>query len=339
MNYFSAILPILSLALFQSLSVSAQVPAESEQPASSIVELDTVVVSGTMPAPGLWELTRGNKRVLIMGTLKPTPSDMTWHSHEVERAVAQAQEVLAPPGVSVSADVGLFRGAMLWPAYRRSRRNPDGKKLRDMLPPATYTRWLDAKSRYIGRDGGIEKLRPVYAAKTLFDAATRQVGLSNEDRIDPVIRRVAKAHKIPVRPTVVRIAIKDAKGTLKKLSQTTLDDVPCLEQTINRLDIDLQMMVTRANAWAMGDLARLRALPYNDQKDACLGALASNEIARSQGIVDLDAAVLKNWLNALQASLATYDVVFATMPIDRIEGEAGVLSSLRADGFTVKSPE
>ena len=147
--------------------------------------------------------------------------------------MAQAQEVLGPPGVSVSADVGLFGGLMLMPSYQRSKKNPDGKRLQDVLPPATYARWQAAKARYLGNDRSVEALRPVHAAKALFDAAVRQVGLSDEDRVDPVIRHVAKAHDIPLRSSVLRLTIKDPKKTLKQLSATSLDDVPCLEQTLD----------------------------------------------------------------------------------------------------------
>lgn len=195
----------------------------------------------------------------------------------------------------VSADVGIFGAMMLWPSYQRSKKNPDDKKLRDVLPPATYARWQAAKARYLGRDPDVEDLRPVHAAKTLFDAAVRQVGLTGEN--------------------------------------------PCLEQTLDRLDVDLHTMVTRANAWAEGDVEKLHALPFNDQKQACLGALANNGIARAQGIDNLDAEVLGSWMKSLHASLASHDVIFATMPIGRLEGNGGVLAALRAEGFSVQAPE
>ena len=70
-----------------------------------------------------------------------------------------------------------------------------------------------------------------------------------------------------------------------------------------------------------------------------LGALASNEVARAQGIANLDAEVLGSWMKALRASLVAHDVVFATIPVGRLEGAGGVLEALRAEGFSVKAPE
>ena len=163
---------LLHCALLLPVESMAQHAVEAD--AGAPRHLDTIVVSGVLPAPGLWELTRGSKRVLIMGTLTPAPARMQWHAPAMEARVAEAQVVLESPAVSVSADIGLFRGLLLWPAYNRSKRNPDGKSLKGLLAPETYARWRIAKSRYIGNDRKVETLRPIHAAKALFDAAVRR---------------------------------------------------------------------------------------------------------------------------------------------------------------------
>lgn len=334
---FSHTLLALVLALAQVLP-TAQAQAAPTNPDGEL-PLDSVVVTGTLPAPGLWEATRGAKRVLLMGTLRPSAREMTWYSPKVERRIAAAQVVLAAPGVSVGTDIGLFRGMMLLPAYQRSKRNPDGKTLKDVLPPATYARWEIARDRYLNGSRSMDQLRPVHAAKALFDAAVTHAGMTDDDHVDPVVARVAKDHGISVRPTVLKLSIKDPNKTLQSLGRTTLNDVPCLVQTLDRLDIDLKTMVTRANAWAIGDLGHLAALPFVDQKPACLSALAANEIARAQGITDLDAQVQKHWLDTMEESLSDHDVVFATMPVGRLTQNGGVLDTLKAAGFRVQAPK
>lgn len=330
----------LLVAMLGSPAVMADEPMEaSASENDALVELDAVVVTGTYPAPGLWEISRDGKRLMVMGTLSPAPRRMVWSSARVESRIAQADLILASPGVSVGADVGLFRGAMLWPAYRRSKRNPDGERLADVLPPQVFERWQGFRQRYLADDDDVDELRPLHAAKALFDAAVRDAGMTDESLVDPVVKRVAKANDIPIRSTLLRLTIADPKAALKQLNATQLGDQDCLVQTMDRLDTDLSTMVVRANAWAEGDIGQLRALPFVDQKRACRRAMVSNEIARQQGIMDLDARVQEQWLETVRRAFSEHDTVFATLPIARLLEDGGVLSVLQEEGFVVKVPE
>ena len=163
--------------------------------------------------------------------------------------------------------------------------------------------------------------------------------MTNESLVEPVVKRVARANDIPVWNTTVRLALTDPKATLRQLVAVQLGDEDCLVQTMDRLDTDLATIAVRANAWADGDLAQLRALPFVDQKAACQRALVSNEIAKQQGIIDLDARVQARWLEVVGQALEQYDTVFATLPIARLLDEDGVLAAMRAEGYTVKLPE
>lgn len=325
------------LASPAALAKDAIEPAPAQDPAAPM--LDAVVVTGTFPAPGLWEFTRDGKTLLVMGTLSPAPRRMVWSSERVEARIAEADVILGSPGVSVSADVGFFGGAMLWPAYRRSKRNPDGQELEDVLSPAVFERWLVFKQRYLQGNRKVDKLRPLHAAKELFDAAVRDTGMTDKSLVDPVVKRVARANDIPIESTALRLTIEDPKETLRQLNATELGDEECLVQTMDRLEGDLSTMVVRANAWANGEVDTLRALPFVDQKRACRRALASNEIARQQGIVDLDAQVQARWLESVRGALSEHEVVFATLPVSRLLDEGGVLALLQDEGFTVKAPE
>lgn len=327
-------------AALVSLTAFAKDPLQKpEGEKTSVVDLSAVVVTGAYPAPGLWELTRDGKTLLIMGTLTPAPNRMTWTSERVEAKIAQADLILGSPGVVVGADVGLLRGAMLWPAYQRSKKNPNGQKLQDVLSPAVFVRWQGLKQTYLARDNDVDRLRPLYAAKSLFDAAVRSAGMTDESLVDPVVERVAKTHAIPTRTTAVRLAIADPKATLKKLNAIQLGDQDCLVQTMDRLEQDLATMVVRANAWADGNVDQLKALPFIDQKEACKRALVSNEIAQQQGITNLDVRIQEQWLGAVRKALSENDTVFATLPIAKLLENEGVLAALRGEGFAVKVPE
>ena len=301
--------------------------------------LDTVVVTGTLPAPQLWELTKGDKKLLIMGSLTPNPRAMTWDSATVARRIGQATLILGPPGISISADSGPIGGLMLYSSFKKAKQLPLGKTLRDVLTPETYARWRAEKERYFPNDADVETMRPVYAAQALFDAAVARIGLTNEDRVDPAIQKLANANGIPFKKTKYFVYLKNAKKTMQQLAQAPVDDGTCMVQTLDRLQVDVQLLVTRANAWAEGDVNRLQALPFNDQKKACIAAMAGNDAARAQGLADPEGAARNRWLRITRESLAEHNVVFAQVPMWQLEGTNGVFAALQADGYRIKSPE
>lgn len=342
MSYFRKLLFASAISVFSL--VSPPVFAGSTSPAISIdagevIDLDLVAVSGVRSAPRLWELSRDGKTLLIMSTLEPAPKHMIWDSSDVERRISEAGLILGPPGVVVGTDVGLFRGALLLPAYMRSRKNPDGKRLVEILPREMFEQWSALKRAYMGRGEAVERLRPVHAATELFDAAVERSGMTRDNLVDPVVKRVARKLHIPIKSTAVNLTIENPKALLNQLNDMHLADLDCLKQTMDRLDEGMDTMVLRANAWADGDIERLRTMPYVDQKEACIGALANSVIARQQGLTNLSERVRNNWLAAVTDAFAQHDTVFATMPTVQLLDPAGVIAILRDEGFQVKTPD
>ncbi len=320
---------LLSVALLATpSSAHSDAPSAPDEPRL----LDTVVVSGSLPAPKLWELTKGEKKLLIMGSLTPTPRTMTWDSATVARRMGQAELVLGPPGISISADTGLVGGLMLYSSFKKAKQLPQGKTLREVLSQETYARWREAKDHYLPNDDDVETMRPVYAAQALFDAAVGRIGLTNEDRVDPAIQRLANSKGIPFKKTQYFVYLKNAKKTMQQLAQSPIDDGLCMVQTLDRLQEDVQLLVARANAWAEGDVERLQSLPFNDQKKACIAAMADNDAARAQGLSDPEGAARERWLRITRESLVIHNVVFAQGPIWQLEGADGVVAALEAGG-------
>ncbi|MCB1568876.1 MAG: hypothetical protein KDI69_08710 [Xanthomonadales bacterium] len=128
---------LLIVSLAAAVSAQSNAPSTPDEPRL----LETVVVSGSLPAPKLWELTKGDKKLLIMGSLSPAPRAMTWDAATVARDMGQAELVLGPPGVSISADTGPIGGLMLYSSFKKAKQLPQGKMLRDVLSPETYARW------------------------------------------------------------------------------------------------------------------------------------------------------------------------------------------------------
>lgn len=352
-----ALLASMLLWVFAGTAWAQAAPAASPRPADAesavpsapaaqgavaddgIVDLDTMVVSGVQPGPGLWKVTARNGHVLwVLGTLSPLPRGMEWDTRRIEDAIAGSQQVLLSPSVDVDADVGFFGKLTLIPTALKARRSPDGKRLQDLVPPAQYARWQVLKARYIGGDRGIEQWRPVFAALELYEKAIKRAGMSGRGVVGPQVSRLAKKHGVPSVNPVVKVEIREPRKVLKEFAATTLDDGDCFAKTIARIEGDLGTMAARANAWAIGDVQTLRELPFGNQFTACTAAFSGAALARKIGVADMGAKLEAKWLSAAEAALARNASTFATLPIAELLKPDGYLARLQAKGYEVEAP-
>jgi hypothetical protein len=320
------------------LMLSSAATAEDTAPPDAVV-LDTIVVSGVQPGPGMWKVSRDGRVLWVLGTLAPLPKRMEWSSLEVERRVAAAGVLLMPPTVSVDAEGAALGGLFLVPSLLKARNNPDGELLEDVLPAADYARWQRLKAIYLGRDRGVEKRRPFLAAQELREKAFDRVDLSWRDVVGRAVRSAAKRAKVPVEQPEVTLVIEDAKAAVKEFRASGIDDLDCFRKTLDQVENDLDTLASRANAWAIGDLAALEALPYADNARACTDAVLGSGLGRRSGFSELPARVEAAWLAAAENALATHAESVAVLPMARVVGERGYLKALVARGYTVEAPE
>ena len=220
-----------------------------------------------------------------------------------------------------------------------ARKNPDGKTLRDVLPPDLYARWLPLRQRYLGRGAGAERMRPLFAAGELWSEALDDNDLVSSGVVWPVIARAIKARGLRVTKPKKMLAITDPKVLLAEMEHAQLDDAQCMQATIEELEAGPDRLKARANAWAIGDIAALRALPEADQNRACGDAAMHSTALRKRGGEDIDADIEKLWLAAAEKALADNASTFATLPIGNLLSADGYLSQLAARGYEVIAPE
>ena len=299
----------------------------------------TVVVTGEQPGPGLWLVRKGGHDLWILGTLNPLPAGMRWQSKQVEQVIANAQEVIRAPRVSFDVKVGFFRGLTLLPSMLGARKNPDGKTLQQVVSPESYARWKALKARYIGNDGGVEKWRPLFAAQELYKEAMKKSGLDNAKSVWPVIDKAIETHHPNVTVVKEEIVVKDPKPLLKEFSKTTLDDIACFENTMTRIETDLDAMRARANAWATGDMAALQSLPPAYQWEACSSAITEAGIGKRLGFGDANQKVRAKWMVAAEAAREKNAVTFASLDMKDLAGPNGFLARFKAKGYTVLAPD
>ncbi len=303
----------------------------------NVVSLEKIVVFGIRPGPKLWKVSKGEHVLWVMGTLNYLPKHMKWYSSHVSEVIAQSQAFLLPPGVT--AEIGFFKGLSLATSAIGIKKNPDKKKLINVVPAKDYARWLALKEKYIGRDRGVEKLRPIFAAMKLFDKAIKKVGLVDDTKVEKKVRKLAKKNKLEFIKPFLTIDLNKPKAALKKFKKTEISDLECFTKTLTRTETDLILMKQRAYAWADGDISQLKALAFSGQNKACTSALLNNEIAQDVGMVDLPVRLRKIWLEKAEEALTKHNSSFAIMPVYHLLGENSYLNDLAKRGYTITAPK
>jgi hypothetical protein len=319
--------------------LAAPVWSQTEaEPASTEAVPEKILVLGQRPGPGLWKVSKGEHVLWVFGSYGPLPKNMQWRSQQVETILAQSQEYLHPP--SANASVGFFRSLTMLPHVIGLRKNPDGASLKDVLPAEVHARWLLLKAKYIGENEGIERERPIFAAETLFRAGRQHAGLSNGYEVTAAIDAIVKKNKIKTTASSIQLQLNDPAKLLKDFKKSALDDAACFTKTLERLETDIDAMRVRANAWAKGDLAQIRALNYADQEDSCIAAVTNAAFAREQtDLRSMEARMLEAWLASAEKALATNTSTFATLPMRLLLSPKNYMAALAAKGYQVEAPD
>ncbi|SHH45624.1 TraB/GumN family protein [Massilia sp. CF038] len=321
-----------------TLFISSTWAQTAPEPAPAEPAPEQILVVGQRPGPGLWKVTKGEHVLWLFGTHAPLPTKMEWRAHEVETILAQSQEFLQPS--SAKTDIGVLRALTLLPLAIGVRNNPDGARLKDVLPPEVYARWLPLKEKYIGRDDDLERERPLFVAERLNRAAMQHAGLENDNRVRATIDAIVKKNKIKVTSPTVLLPIKEPRAMLKEFKKSSMEDVACFTATLDRLENDIETMRTRANAWAVGDIEQIQKISFVNAERVCNDAMTSSPALRdSPEFQSLNARMQEAWLAAADKALENNVSTFGLMSIGRLLDPKGVLQALEARGYTVQRPE
>lgn len=331
-----AVYPNIMLAENPPITLSS--PRDIESPASTL--LDTVVVSGQSQGPGLWQVNNGEKEMFILGTLSPLPSEIEWQTGNLRQLVSISQEVLWEPYYTVDVQTGFLRRLTLGYGMLKASKNPEGKTLRDVLPPDTYGRWIRMRDRYLPNERDIEKKRPVIAAEKLFEAAILVHGLSNRRIWAQPIRETTQTYGIKSTPlqVEVRIDANTAKELLKEAQNITLTDTNCLEATMDAIEEDLPHMITNANAWSNGEMKRINFSKIQRREHACADVLSNNEISLRYNIPNITQSIQRLFIQEAERALTRNQTTIAVVSLQNLVGPNGYASQLRAKGYEVIEP-
>jgi uncharacterized protein YbaP (TraB family) len=315
------------LGVLAAVTLHAQ-PAEQAVTPGQLAE---IAITGERSGPRLWKVSKGDHVLWMLGTLSHVPRGMTWRSKEVDGVVNQSQELLlsAP---EVAANIGPISAIHLYFQWRHLQKSPAHSMLKDWLPAPLYARFETLKARFDPGDSQIEQLRPTFAALRLYQHAIAAAGLTQGDEVQQAVVSQAEHRHIRIQRGAVRVDDPSAIFRQVAALSPTLE-VACLQTTVERLESDLPTMQRRAAAWAVGDVAQLRTLPYPNQREACTNALSS--VPNIKALID---HASQAWLAEAEFALEHNRVSIATRPIYDLLSADGSLAQLRAAGYRVEGP-
>lgn len=313
-------------------------PASSAESAREDIELEEVLITGERPGPAMWKVSRGDHTLWIMGTLSPMPAKMSWRQKRAEEVIRESGEILAESSSDWDMDIGFREGIGLIRTIMKLRHNADGSTLREALPADVYERWHAAHRRWFGeKPSPRERARPLYAALLLYMRALKKSGLTDEPLVWKRAESLAKQHKVKIRHRRFKVKVEDPKGMFTELAALPRDqEVACLVEVMDFIDNEVPQMKRRAEAWALGDLAALRALPPAALEPQCVGLGEGTRIDKLDKAEQ--ALFAKDWTGIVDWLLLTHNTSFTTLPVSKLFEKDGVLAQLRAKGYTVEEP-
>jgi len=290
-----------------------------------------VVISGRYRGPKLWRVSKDGHELWVLGTVAPLPKRMVWQTEDIERLLHETQEVI-PAWPSVSIGFHPFTALRLYALWRKSQTNPDNLPLQAVLPPALYARFDALKLRYAPHDRRIEQLRPILAARRLYDETLAASDLTPRNDIQRTVLELARRQSVPIHRD--KLLVKDPLGVMRDLTAVPRSaEISCLGSVVTRLETDVGPMQARARAWALGDVALLRRLPHTDNRDTCLDAVSGSARVRA-----LLAQAQQDWMSAAVQALDQNRTTLALQSMDLLLGPDGTLATFERMGYRVEGP-
>jgi uncharacterized protein YbaP (TraB family) len=290
-----------------------------------------VVISGSYRGPKLWRVSKDGHALWLLGTVEPLPKRMVWQTADIQGLLRNTQEVI-PAWPSVGIGFHPLTALHLYALWREAQTNPDHQPLRAVLPPALYTRFSALKSRYAPHDRRIEQLRPILAARRLYDDALGASDLTPHNDIQRTVLRLARQEGVPIHQD--KLLVKDPVDVMRDLTEIPrAAEIACLQSVMMRLETDVGPMQARARAWALGEVALLRRLPHIDNRATCLEAVSGSQRVRT-----LVASAEQDWMSAAAQALAQNRSTLALQSMDLLLGPGGTLATFRRMGYRVEGP-
>src|SRR5512146_68069 len=223
---------LAAIAVLLCRALPAAAATQSETGAQIAVPVQ-VVISGRYRGPKLWCASKDGHALWVLGTVTPLPKRMVWQTEDIQKLLRETQEVI-PAWPSVGIGLHPFTALHLYALWREAQTNPDHLPLKAVLPPDLYARFSALKLRFAPRDRRIEQLRPILAARRLYDEALAGSDLTPHNDIQRTVLELAKQESVAIHQD--KLLVKDPVDVMRDLTNIPRSaEIACLQSVAPRL--------------------------------------------------------------------------------------------------------
>lgn len=280
-------------------------------------EAAEIVVEARRSGAPMWEVTRGDATILLVGEISEVPKATPWEPVRLEAATRRAKTVVVDakaswgPGLIFKL---LFKGGKLV-------KLPKGKVANDYLTPDQQRRLAALEVSY-GKS---------YARQSFFLTArellTRRLDYDKEASSDvaKIVRRTATSANIPVRPVGTVIVSQLIDGLLVSKPE---DHVLCLDTAMAAIEAGPEIIQARGDAWTRFDIPAVMASPLEVALNSCWPWTDPRYGPQFR----------KQWTDELAASFQRRGVTMMVAPLRVLAEPDGLLDRIKAQGDTIRGP-
>ena len=296
--------------------------ADTPTPPSEWSNIETVIVTARKPGPPMWRVTKGDASVILIALVDPVPNDLKWNKDSVTDALTGAKQLL----LNAQATVGLFEGLWYLTWHSGDIHLPDGTTVESTLPEPLRKRYLAALARSKHDADHYSSLRPPLAVLRMEGDVIEAQGLTGKEP-STTIHDIARHLGVSAKP----VADYEALPMLRALPQMSAEaNVTCVENALDDLDDIAALAKPAAEAWAVGDLDKLKA-NWSDQRfQRCIQLVPGASVLFQRAVHDSVAAA--------NTALATPGKTVMIVSFDALLKKDGILDRLKAEGLEIEQP-
>jgi len=292
-------------------------PAAASQ---EVTELDEVVVLARQSGAPMWTVTRRDSTLILVGSIRAIPRDVTWRPDALEQAAARADLILLPQeGRASMSDI--LR--IIWRA-RTIGMMPQGQTTADYLTPEYQAR-LEALMAGERNQDWRRKSLLFTGLDLMQEKAGFRAGREGEDAVD-VVRRSGRRARVDMRP-VGTVRGDEMVESLINAPQTT--HVRCVERAIAAAEAGPESSRDRAMDWRAFRVADAVNSPIEQALNVCW----------PWGDPEFAPQLHQQWAAAVETAMISPGTTMGVAPVRLLAEEGGVLDSLKARGFEIVGPE
>ena len=287
--------------------------------------MEVVDVEAKAPGPAMWQLKKGDSVVWVLGTVGLMPEKLAWSTVQLDRAVAGANAVLLPPKAEVGF-FGFFDMSWFLLTHRGALSMPGDEKLEDSLSPELRRRFVAARQELHEKADRYEDDSPLLAGFKLLGDFTKAEKLTI-DLPERTAEKIARVHHVAVR----HVAEYSANPVIKEMLKLPPEaGRVCFKDAVDDYETLSRHTLAAADAWAMGDVAGIKA-NYSI-------SLFSGCVSQAKSYNNLDQRAVGDVVKAVNEALAKPGKTVLVIDIGWLFRAGGAAEQLKAEGVTIEGP-